>query len=97
MSDPIKQNDTPTLQWDLDPEPAAGSEVKVIITEGPDYTPIVARAGDLNGARVSITLTAAETDRAGHYLAEIESTLAGVTSTYPHDGYDEIRIIADLG
>lgn len=95
--DPVKQGDTPTLEWDLDPEPASDSTVKVIITEGPDITPIVARAGTLIGARVSITLTAQETDRAGQYVAEVEVTSGGVKRTYPHDGYDEVRIVADLG
>lgn len=97
MSDPIKQGDTPTLAWDLDPEPADGSTVKVIISEGSDVTPIVNRAGTINGARVTIALTADETDRAGVYVGEIEVTTGGVKRTYPHDGYDEIRIVADLG
>lgn len=95
--DDIKQNDTPTIGWDLDPEPGAGATALVIISAGHGYTPIVNRAGTVAGARVTIELTAEETAVDGFYIAEVQITDGETVDTYPHDGYDEIRIVADLG
>jgi hypothetical protein len=95
MSDSIKRRDAVTLAWDLDPVPTWATSARVIIAER-GKTPIVSRAGVLSGdkARVTITLTAAETAIAGCYRVEIE-TLPGPV-TYPSSDYDTLSIESDL-
>ena len=93
MSNPIKQGDVVTLEWDLDPAPAAGSQARLIITRR-DETPIVDRIVSLAGARVTATLTADETAVGNTYLVGVVTTPGPVT--YPSSGWDSLTIEPDL-
>lgn len=92
--DPIKRGDSVTVALDLAPQPESGSTARVIIAPygGP---PVVDKPAVLIGARVTFTLTAAETATAGTYQVEIECMPGPVT--YPSDGYEVLRIVPDLG
>lgn len=95
MSDPIHAGDTPTLAWDLDPAPPADATVKVIIAK-PGADPIVNRAGTLAGARISITLTSAETAESGRYRVSSRSTKDDDVRTYPSHEYEVLVIEPSL-
>lgn len=98
----VKRGDTVTLRWNLGRDLTGVTAPRVIVAAEPGVTPVIDRSGVVDSPAsdgvVSLGITIADfgtglLEAGKRYLVEIEAD--GVT--HPDSGYEQIKVIADLG
>lgn len=98
----IKRGDTVTLRWNLGRDLTGVTVARVIIAAEPGEVPVIDRSGVIDTPAsdgvVSLGITTADygvglLEAGKRYLVEVEAD--GIT--HPDQGYEQLKIIADLG
>jgi len=104
MPHEIKEGDAKTLRWNLARDLTAVSTARVIISAGPNSTPVLDRNGAIDAPAsagiVSLALVAgdyAANKLVGGNVYRVEIETSPGPLTHPEGGYETLTVTADLG